>query len=276
MKKYIIPSFPEILAVALIGFSVLGLLPFRLDAADAPARSVEMRWFFAGAAPEPIKTWFTGSNDLGPGLSEEDSERRTDLYLLAAGRDSIGIKLRGSAVTTTSARGELELKLRKDQSEASFSEARGSGKLELWEKWSWSYTGSGADAVTQAFIENPLSVRVDKIRYQRKYLVSNDQRIVAVSLKKKLDKGCTVEFVELEVSGTAWWTIALDGIGEVEPAKAAILRCATSIFRHFPMTVPTASQAESYPAWLLSLRSTTSTEPADDHGAGIVNQLPQK
>ena len=55
-----------------------------------PEITLEIRWFFPEARPEPgVKDWFLNNSRFGEGLADEHGSPREDIYLLTEARASL-------------------------------------------------------------------------------------------------------------------------------------------------------------------------------------------
>jgi hypothetical protein len=189
------------------------LSAFAAGPAKTGDRKIEMRWFLPGEIPAAVKSWF----DPNAGAPEE----RTDTYLVVAGHNAIGLKLRGS---------ELELKERVAAQEVNFAGRRFSGLVETWAKWEW-IVPSGKLPKKKA---KGKLVDVQKARWQRQF-----------------EDGCAAELTSVTAAGNRWWTVLVEGPEEAD--AQAIVKCADRVFTDYPGPALQVSNSQSYPGWLLGL-----------------------
>jgi hypothetical protein len=207
--------------------------------------SLEMRWFFKNDVPKAVRQWFEQSGRLGGPVSEAERDRRPDLYFLAGGDTSFGLKLRS---------GDLELKKRQSSKDVLFAAGRMSGRAEVWNKWGWSHRNDTGQTVFASFDDNQLKgarLPVLKDRAQRKFKLGEKGEFLATSLRTRLDVGCLVELTSLTVVGKQFWTVAVElfGLEDVNELQ----RFADWVFQDYPGTPLHLGESYSYPAWLLSL-----------------------
>ena len=201
--------------------------------------TLELRWFFPGALPNAPRRWI---DVVLPGPAVVPAAR-SDLYLVASGRDDVGLKLRER---------KLELKLRRRS--AAFAGRNGSvsGVPELWEKWMWSYdreTDVDAGFARQA---RGLRLAVRKIRRRRKYEVRRGFALHPIDVEHEAERAVLVEVTDLVVLGRRFWTLGFDAIGPDRNVDTILARAVEKLLAAFPRT-PRLSSGRSfgYPDWVM-------------------------
>ena len=199
-------------------------------------RSAEVRWFYHQPIPSEVKTWFCGSR-----LCKEEAVR-TDHYLVLAGSNEVGVKVREER--------KFEIKAR-TQSPEPFSLATGAsvGRQDAWVKWSLedceaagrlATIGSGSSEWTP----------VTKKRWLRKFRVEAAGQVEEIDSDATVEHGCRVELSEVTVRDSQWWSLAFQSFGDVDRATNL-----EQVARHFLKALPhgmalTERSSIAYPEWL--------------------------
>jgi len=196
----------------------------------APFHTHEVRWFAPGAAPQPVRAWFSS---LGKRVVQPP---RIDQYLLGVDA-SLGVKTR---------QGSLEVKQRTaDQGIYSF-HSKITGRVESWVKWSFPLATSAAPLN----LDSASWVSVRKARQLLLYTFSEGGEI---SLNPPGEY--PTPFAGLELTGIQlaekepWWTVGLELNSSPETGHHNLLRLAEHVLIS-PPTELTNAQSLSYPAWL--------------------------
>lgn len=196
----------------------------------------EVRWFNSGNIPLYIESWFKHSCLLSP---TKLAEKREDVYLYTPGCDYLGIKLR---------QGGLEVKWRYLQKTRINFGSLVEGNIEKWKKWRCS-DSSGESFSVQQIGDNPVWVKVGKVRYSQLYQVV-EKKPQAVSSDVGVDNGCSLELTNIEINGNKWWSIALEAFGEDCNLKDNLQATADFVFSSYDSFPLQANNSYSYPSLL--------------------------
>lgn len=197
--------------------------------------SLEMRWFCRGTLPKSIGQWF-GSESLGGYLSPP--EEREDLYLLIPGCDYLGVKLRGK---------NLQVKWRQAEFGAMQFGNRWEGKAEKWLKWICTDTMGPLPA---DLIATGKWVKVKKKRAQRLYEVSAPGALMSVPVEAPIPQGCSVEITQLNINGSAAWTLGFEAFGSESCLTENLQTVANWASKSYQGQKLTTEDSSSYPIWL--------------------------
>ncbi|MBD0308589.1 MAG: hypothetical protein ICV80_10830 [Microcoleus sp. T1-bin1] len=197
--------------------------------------SLEMRWFYSGALPKSIAQWF-GSDSLGGYLSP--AEEREDIYLLVPGCDYLGVKLRGKT---------LEVKWRQGELGAMHFGNRWEGKVEKWLKWVCADTMAPVPA---DIVATGKWVVVKKKRAQRLYQVSAPGSLMSVPVEAPIPQGCTVELTQLNINGSAWWTLGFEAFGSDSSLTESLQTVAAWTSKTYQAQKLNVADSSAYPIWL--------------------------
>ncbi|MEG4149236.1 hypothetical protein [Microcoleus sp. Pol12B5] len=197
--------------------------------------SLEMRWFYSGALPKSINQWF-GSESLGGYLSPP--EEREDIYLLVPSCDYLGVKLRGKT---------LEVKWRQGELGTMQFGNRWEGKAEKWLKWVCADTMAPIPA---DILATGKWVAVKKKRAQRLYQVSTPGSLMSVPVEAPIPQGCTVELTQLNINGSAWWTLGFEAFGSESCLTESLQTVATWTSKSYQAQKLKAEDSSAYPIWL--------------------------
>ena len=225
-------------------------------------KSTEIRWFFKGQIPGPVKDWFCKKSRLGEALTAKDKDEREDLYLLAEENINVSPKLR---------EGKLEIKIRAETDMLTDPTVNSTGLIERWSKWEWRYTKSDKekdrdeleinDRVIAGFVKNSSKdkcVNVGKVRWQRTFQFDNTGDIKPVS-EGRIDEGFKGEVTQLKVKSEDWWTMAFEILeNPKKPMADRIQKLKQSIAWFFkgkayegpPLE---SNRSYSYPQWIQNL-----------------------
>ncbi|MEG3911296.1 MULTISPECIES: hypothetical protein [unclassified Microcoleus] len=197
--------------------------------------SLEMRWFYSGALPKSINQWF-GSESLGGYLSPP--EEREDIYLLVPSCDYLGVKLRGKT---------LEVKWRQGELGTMQFGNRWEGKAEKWLKWVCADTMAPIPA---DILATGKWVAVKKKRAQRLYQVSTPGSLMSVPVEAPIPQGCTVELTQLNINGSAWWSLGFEAFGSESCLTESLQTVATWTSKSYQAQKLKAEDSSAYPIWL--------------------------
>ncbi|UNU26863.1 hypothetical protein [Microcoleus vaginatus] len=200
--------------------------------------SLEMRWFYSGALPKSLNQWF-GSESLGAYLSPP--EEREDIYLLVPNCDYLGVKLRGKT---------LEVKWRQAELGTMQFANRWEGKAEKWLKWVCADTMAPIPA---DIVATGKWVGVKKKRAQRLYQVSAPgslMPVMSVPVEAPIPQGCTVELTQLNINGSAWWTLGFEAFGSESCLTESLETVASWTSKSYQAQKLKAEDSSAYPIWL--------------------------
>ena len=197
--------------------------------------TVEVRWFFQGKIPRQVQAWFHGGlGQLTP------AQARVDHYLRIAEGDALGVKLR---------EGRIEVKQRQRLLGAMPLQARVSGIVEHWRKWSFPLTRRTGPA-----LDTPVPalgwVGVHKERQLSRYRLTGDGKLVAMSPARYPEQGCDLELTAVRVRGREWWTLALEAFGPSSSVCENLQRVAEVVFGTGDSPTLDATDSYGYPRWL--------------------------
>ncbi|TAF58557.1 MAG: hypothetical protein EAZ60_02600 [Oscillatoriales cyanobacterium] len=184
--------------------------------------SLEMRWFYSGALPKPIAP----------------PEEREDLYLLIPSCDYLGVKLRGK---------NLQVKWRQEELGVMPFGNRWEGKAEKWLKWICADTMAPLPA---DIIATGKWVKVKKKRAQRLYQVSAPGVLMSVPVEAPIPQGCIVEITQLNVNGTASWTLGFEAFGSENFLAESLQTVANWTSKSYQAQKLKAEDSSGYPTWL--------------------------
>jgi len=215
-----------------------------------PLATVEVRWFFDGAAAShtALAEWFENAtlpaqSGNAPSLKWRD---RTDTYLLLPSSDDMGIKLR---------EGQLQIKGRVSSLGAQSFSGRHEGVLERWVKWSYAELPASYYALFGADLGAELAtVAVRKRRALRKMLLDVELGTVTrVSTDAVIDRGLGFELTDLEVAGRKYCTVGFEAYPQDAAIEALALDTVCILVDQLEGIQLTARNSCSYPAWLRRL-----------------------
>ncbi len=198
--------------------------------------SAELRWFWSGACPDPVRAWFHGGPfPVGGG----EAHPRIDRYFAQGGETEVGLKLRAAKGPTPQA----EFKGLVDR-RPSVEPLAGGPPVEIWCKWTVTAPAGGE------------TLDVAKVRWLRKFkLEGGVASEVALGpdelpLKEALpDVGCNLELTRIQARDRTWETIGLEAFGDLTSAPAALQACLQAL-----RPLPTFDGvAQGYPEWLAAL-----------------------
>ena len=204
--------------------------------------SAEARWFFRGMLPTKILDWFRVRSDIV-------SSERSDWYLVFPGCESLGVKQR---------EGKFEIKAIRGASETVHYTRHISARSDAWAKWS--YGEKGVDAwIAELQKDRGGWVEVTKKRWLRRFSLDG-QILQEVDTTVYPDEGCHVELTAVRVGDSDWWTIGLEGFGEMHRVRRNLSLVAEYFFEENEPPWPLDTSCScSYPVWLNGLTESAST-----------------
>jgi len=168
------------------------------------AQSLEVRWLFPGRPAPAVTGWF--------GRFPAETRLVEDAYLLDPHLPGLSVKLRGRALEVKmycGSPGRLELA------------GCARGRLERWQKWSFSHGPPGRGSVNPAGW-GPVSKR------RRISWFSQATGVGAPPLAE--EPRCAVELTEVDVRGEAWWTMGFEATGPAEALRGELDAAAALVF----------------------------------------------
>jgi hypothetical protein len=221
--------------------------------------TVEVRWFYRGNIQTDV--WHRFQSER-PSQDKDKVERRGDLYLYLPDAENLGIKLRGIEESYKNDPDKLEIKRRQLEAGIITFTSGVTGRLEYWSKWG--FKSEAATSELSTFLREKLSdslaaryeswIKVDKERCLCKYKVTDERKVLAVSLDEWLDEGCNVELTALSVCDQRWWTLGLEAFGINEKSIEDNLKLSAShIFTEMDLDISLEEKnSYGYPKWLES------------------------
>ncbi|MCC5634257.1 hypothetical protein LC593_00020 [Nostoc sp. CHAB 5844] len=193
--------------------------------------TIELRWFYPGTIPTEIEEWFP--QNCSP-------EKREDWYLYAPGCNYLGIKLRQE---------RLEVKWRKAElGVVRFGELI-EGKAEKWGKWMCS-DSTGESFQPAMVFGNSIWVNVQKVRRLQYYQILAHSSVQAVANDENIDNSCSVEITQLLIQEQAWWSLALEAVGEYSHLLENLRATASCVFNNYRASKLIAANSYAYPQWV--------------------------
>jgi hypothetical protein len=193
----------------------------------------EVRWFYSGNIPENIESWFKHSCLLSP---TKLPEKREDVYLYTPKCDYLGIKLRQEG---------LEIKWRDPASNTMHFGSLVKGNVEKWKKWRC-LDSTGESFSLQQINNNPVWIRVGKVRYSQLYQVT-EKTPQPASTDIDVENGCSLELTNIEINGNKWWSIALEAFGEDRNLKDNLHVTADFVFSSYDLFPLESTNSYGYP-----------------------------
>lgn len=188
-------------------------------------RTAELRWFRREPFPGPVVAWFDHA--------AEPPATRSDSYLVLAGTDALGVKVRGGGT-------RFELKLRPRPGSPLALPPGGVGQLEEWQKWSFSRPG-----ITRLLPR--LGLPKDR------WVTVAKQRRMATT-PYRAGAGCNIELTALEAAGQSWTTLGFESFG---PPAGLVPALEAAVEKFFAaIDLPGGFETElscGYPGWLATL-----------------------
>jgi hypothetical protein len=198
--------------------------------------SAELRWFWSGACPDQVRTWFHGGPFPAGG---GEAHPRVDRYFVQGGESEVGLKLRAAKGPTPQAEFKGLVAL-----QPSAEPLAGAPAVQIWCKWNVIAPAGGE------------TLDVAKVRWLRKFRVEGGAASeVALDAEERPlkgglpDVGCNLELTRIQALGRAWETIGFEAFGDLTSAPAALQACLRAL-RPLPAF---DGLVQSYPEWLAAL-----------------------
>ena len=189
-------------------------------------RTAELRWFFRHRPPQPVIDWFDKTAD--------PPEKRTDCYLVLAGTDALGVKVRGGTT-------RLELKLRPRPPERLGLPGGVTGEVEQWQRWS---------------LPRPSITRLlPRLALPKEHWVevTKERRLTTVPYRGD-EAGCRVELTRLRAKAEEWWTVGFESFGPEPDLGPALEAAADELFGSIDLPGDLGADLScGYPGWLATL-----------------------
>jgi hypothetical protein len=167
-------------------------------------RTVEARWILRGVLPPSVIDWFS--------RLPSSRQSRQDVYLIAAARAGMSVKIRGGHTLDVKAASADPLPLQAGSSVC--------GETRAWEKWSF-----------------PLPA-LDDLGVGGWLRVDKDRRIAMFPAGAPLPHpgpdgrrpGCAVELTSIEAGRNRLWTLAFEAADEKGSGRSHLEAAATEVF----------------------------------------------
>ncbi len=216
-----------------------------------PLKSLEVRWFFAGALDETapgLVDWFgrhyRALGRPGERVPEWPSAWRDDRYLVLPGVDDMGIKTR---------EGRLEIKGRTDDFGRCDFAAGVRGRVQAWAKWSYALdSGRGVERVFAA----PGDSAGEIVRVDKKRLLLPVELTIDEAAGTALDPpGVGIELVRARLGGWAaetHWSVGFEATPYSPALRRPFAELVTRVTADWPAAPLGLEASLSYPAWLVA------------------------
>ncbi len=169
--------------------------------------TLEVRWILPGRLPAAMV------ERLGP--FSEGIEEREDFYLTDPTLADLSVKIRGGVY--------LDAKEFRHSPGHLVLPGGASGRLEVWEKWSFPFGSDQRPSRRSAAWK-----RVGKVRRRRSFAVADD-RLVERALAQAASPGCSVELTEVTLDRADWWTLGLEAVGPLDALQPQLKTTAMTI-----------------------------------------------
>ncbi len=200
--------------------------------------SIEVRWFHEGTIPPEVLEWFQQSEH-----KPEEQPSRVDYYLRHTHQGSLGIKLR---------EGRVEIKQRQRQYGVVRFHQRVAGMVENWRKWSFELSEAGRD-LSSAAVPASSWIGVEKERTLRRYRLTGDNEIVAVSVGEGSGQTCSLELTSIHVEGAEWWSLGFEAFDDEVADEGSLLLVAKQVLTACQPPALRARDSHGYPKWLITI-----------------------
>lgn len=193
--------------------------------------TTELRWFFDGALPAEVFSWFTDGGRRGLTEERSDSYRHDDLV-------DVGVKRRFGT--------RLELKIRSGVPEPVVV-GGALGQLERWQRW------SPADRELDLAADTRW-VDVEKTVIKRRFDAVVGEVALCEDTRPMSGEGCDAEIVEVSVCGRRAWGLAFAGFGSSELQRGRVLETWNQLMRSADGVADidfSRASPYSYPEWLI-------------------------
>lgn len=222
----------------------------------SPLPSLEVRWFFEGAVPGSVETWFRESPAIGGERGAVDWPRddagglawRDDRYRVVPGAADLGIKWR---------EGRLQVKGRETTLGTWPFGERAAGLAERWIKWS--FAGEAVAARWGAWFDAPddAVARVEKCRVQRWLALDASGGAREVPADPFPGPLVAAELARIRLGGAGadtHWTLGFEATPGEAVTEAAFAAAVAAFLAPCPVALP-RERSRSYPGWLLGVAS---------------------
>ena len=194
------------------------------------ARSLEVRWIFAGQLEAAVAGWF--------GRFPARTESREDTYLLDPLLSGLSVKIRGGRA--------LEVKAYRGSPGTLEVAGRARGRMESWQKWSFPFSPPRQDS------GDPVGWRpVAKRRRISRFSLASGP-VTAPVPGPGQEPRCEVELTEVRTAGQDWWTLGFEATGPADLLRSELEATAALVFAQaLPGGVePGTDESRSYAEWL--------------------------
>src|SRR5215469_9337873 len=221
---------------SLAGVPGRGYRTMTAEQPDLPAveavRSLEVRWIFPGQVQAAMARWFARFPTA--------LELREDAYLLDPHLRGLSVKIRGGGD------GPLEVKVYGGSSGILDIAGRARGRVESWQKWSFSREPSGQG--------RPDPAGWMLVRKKRRISVFPPAGGHGPAGLPGLgqEPRCAVELTEIRMGGKAWWTLGFEATGPASTLRRELEASTALVFADaLPGGVEFgAGSSKSYAEWL--------------------------
>ena len=213
--------------------------------------TAEIRWFFKDSAPAAVHEWFAEDRDLSV-------EKRTDNYLVFAGCESVGVKLRD---VEPGRKSKFEVKAIRGAPEVVNLRGDVAGRTDSWVKWS--YSTSEFDHLPSVVNSETIWLPVQKRRILRTFSIEQGS-VQEEPVDDPPAAGCNADLVDLQTVKGAWWTLGFESFGPATDLRSQLHAVAKSWFDSRPPPFPLrASDSIAYPSWVAALAQDNQQRAAD-------------
>jgi len=218
--------------------------------------SFELHWFMPGPVPEAVgiwfdritKEWFQGAQNLDRDLAAPEKPReKTDLFLLARGRDDLTLRVKD---------GKLELFYRLKDGEqitSTHEKIAFTGILESWAKWRWRFSDEAQDQIDAAFQGSTKDrLSVTRTRREVKYEIGVSERLTPIPLGPTEAPAVSMELCQHRLADAVdWWSVDIDfSTPKVTPLMVE------QLLRFYGGPKLGIPQSFGYPKWLSMMYKT--------------------
>jgi hypothetical protein len=172
------------------------------------SRTLEVRWIRRGRIPA------AALERLGP--FADQVEEREDRYLIEPSVPHLGVKIKAGV--------QLDLKAFRGSPGELTLPGWGSGRLEVWEKWTYPLE---ADALPPSDAAGWLTL--GKVRHRRSFRLV-DGGVVERPVSEAERPGCSLELTEVAVGDATWWTVGLEACGDPGTREGSLRAAVDALF----------------------------------------------
>jgi hypothetical protein len=209
----------------------------------APVTSCDVRWFFEGslAQQDALRRWF---QTPGPESFAREAQR-TDVHLVIPGAPDFGIRWRDGTL-------QVEGRLGGDRTETFC--RRFDGRLERWVTWSYDDLAAFYQSVFAAPPRGVVTLPVRKSRMLRAVrLDPRTDMAETVRPGTRVDRGLTVELIDLEVNGVSFSSLGFRAFPGDDRMQASFGREVSACLETLQHVRLTKSNSQSLAAWLATI-----------------------